>query len=345
MASSLWEEFKDLFKTNEQKAKEKQEKINSAVHAEEEIIGQLKALEDEYNASLPKDDDTYDLDALFPKDSGLKEIEYTPRTDEDIVNSAQNQVGYDKKLAKDDVEAKFLSAQKALEEGKSQAKEYLYENYENLAKLYDDLREKAHNDTLKRGLARSSVATTRLDDLSKAQASAVGEQQDKYVAVVADIDENIANLQKEKDTALENVDIRFAVELDNKINDLKAERDKTVKEYEKYNNSVREQNAKYERQRQEDIDDFLKQKEKEKQEAKTQQEEYEKKYGYSGEKLENYAKRYEIAYDFYTSLSPDIAVAALQASPNMKYYLGNMYDKLLSTLKSQSSSSSKQRIF
>ena len=66
-----------------------------------------------------------------------------------------------------------------------------------------------------------------------------------------------------------------------------------------------------------------------------EQQEYESKYGYSGEKLENYSERYRIAYDFYSALSPDIAVDALKASPSMKYYLGNMYDRLLSSLQSK----------
>ena len=76
---------------------------------------------------------------------------------------------------------------------------------------------------------------------------------------------------------------------------------------------------------------------KKKQEKEKEQQEYESKYGYSGEKLENYSERYRIAYDFYSALSPDVAVDALKASPNMKYYLGNLYDKLLSSLQSKNS--------
>lgn len=341
MASSIWEEFKDLFKTEEQKAKEKQEKINNALNAESDVVSKLQELEKEYNDSLPKEEE-YDLEKLFPSDSGLKEIEYTPRSDKDIEKSAKNEISYDKYNARDEVERKFQSAQKALEDGKSEASENLQESYANLAKLYDELRNKAQDDSLKRGMARSSVITTQLNDLSKAHMAAAGAQEKAYLQTVADIDGNIAELQRDRESALENLDIKYAIELDDRINELKAERDATVKEYEKYNNGIREKNAEYAKDREKEIAQFLKDKEKEKLSAQEQQREYEKKYGYSGEKLENYAKRYEIAYDFYKSLSPDIAVAALQASPNMKYYLGEFYSKLLSVLQSDESSQTKR---
>lgn len=342
MASSIWEEFKDLFKTEEQKAKEKQEKINSALNAESDIVSKLQELEKQYTDSLPKDEE-YDLEKLFPSDSGLREIEYTPRSDKDIETSAKNEITYDKYNAKDEVERKFQSAQKALEDGKSAANENLQESYANLAKLYDELRNKAQDDSLKRGMARSSVITSQLNDLSQAHIAAAGDQEKIYLKTVADIDGNIAALQQDRESALENLDVKYAIELDNRINELKAERDATVKEYEKYNNDIREKNAAYAKEREEDIAQFLKNKEKEKLAAEEEQREYEKKYGYSGEKLENYSKRYEIAYDFYKSLSPDIAVAALQASPNMKYYLGEFYEKLLSVL--QTDQTNQKRYF
>ena len=87
--------------------------------------------------------------------------------------------------------------------------------------------------------------------------------------------------------------------------------------------------------REEDIAEFLKNREEERLEREEKQREEERKYGYTGAKQENYAKRYDIAFDFYSSLSPDIAADALAASPSMKYYLGNYYDKLMSALKGE----------
>ena len=152
-----------------------------------------------------------------------------------------------------------------------------------------------------------------------------------------EIDNKIAGLENDKTNALEELDLKYAMELDERIADLKKERDKTVKEYETYNNQVRKQNADYQVKRQSDIEKYLEKREEEKLEAIKKQEENEKKYGYTGEKQDNYAKRYNIALNFYSSLAPEIAADALAASPNMKYYLGLYYDKLLNALKSSSS--------
>ena len=81
--------------------------------------------------------------------------------------------------------------------------------------------------------------------------------------------------------------------------------------------------------------EYIKDKEEEKRKAEDAQIKHENKYGYTGAKQENYSKRYDIAYDFYSSLSPDIAADALEASPNMKYYLGAYYNKLLDSLKNK----------
>ena len=86
--------------------------------------------------------------------------------------------------------------------------------------------------------------------------------------------------------------------------------------------------------------DFLAEREKERLEREEQQRREEAEFGYRGAKQETYAERYNIALDFYTSLSPDIAADALAASPSMKYYLGNYYDKLLGVLRGDNSATS-----
>lgn len=344
MASSFWEEFKDLFKTEEQKAKEKQDKVNSALDAENAVVEKLKQLEDEYNATLPKDEE-YDLEKLFPTESGLKEIEYTPKSNSELRLEAERETNAKKQADQMSVEDKFQSAQRALEGDKTQADNNLKQGYENLAKLYDELRERAQKDAIQRGVARSSILTSNIEDIDRAQSEDRLQAELKYRTAIEDIDSSIEELNNQKENALGQLDLKYATEIEKRINELKNDRDKTVLQYEKYNNSVREKNAKYEAEREKNIAEFLKDKEKEKAQEEKDRIAYEKKYGYSGEKQENYVKRYQIAYEFYTSLSPDIAFSALQASPNMKYYLGEYYNKLYSTLKNASSEKEKARYF
>ena len=342
MASSIWDEFKDLFKTDKQLEEERQRKINDALAKENDVVEKLKELEKQYNDSLPKEE-TPDLESLFPKESGLKEIEYTPRSDEDITESARKETAYASGVKKNEIENNYAKAISALEGDKNAAKESLGESYANLEKLYAQLKENSLNDSIKRGMARSSVANNNLSALDTAHIGAASEIEKNYGDVVAKINGNISALEKEKDDALYELDLKSARELDERIRKLKDERDKTVEEYEKYNNEVRAKNEAYAVEREEKIADYLKQREKEKQEKEKETQAYEKENGYSGEKLDNYSERYKIAYDFYSALSPDVAVDALKASPNMKYYLGVYYDKLLSSL--QSREGAKKRYF
>lgn len=67
MAKSIWDEFKDLFKTDSEKAEEKQNQIKDALEREKEILDRLSELEQQYKDSLPKEEEP-DLDALFPTD-------------------------------------------------------------------------------------------------------------------------------------------------------------------------------------------------------------------------------------------------------------------------------------
>lgn len=338
MTTSIWDEIKDLFKTDKQLEEERQRKINDALNAENSVVDKLKELEKQYNDSLPKEE-APDLDALFPKDSGLKEIEYTPRSDEDIVSAAMKENAYDKGVKKSQIEDKYAKAIDALEGDKKSAKQNLTESYANLEKLYSQLRENSLNDSIKRGMARSSVASDKLSALDSAHVGAAGDIERGYAESVAKIDGDISALEKELGGALDQLDVKSASELEDRIQKLKDERDAKVKEYEKYNNEVRVKNDKYALERENKIADYLAQKEKEKAEKDKAQQAYEKENGYSGEKLDNYSKRYRLAYDFYSSLSPDVAVDALKASPNMKYYLGVYYDKLMSSLKTRANTS------
>ncbi|MDE6302645.1 MAG: hypothetical protein K2M36_03545, partial [Clostridia bacterium] len=233
--------------------------------------------------------------------------------------------------------SKYEAQKSALEKSRAKADENLKSGYEQLGELYDQLRKRTENDALKRGLARSSIVSSQLGDLNAARMKGAGELQASYNSTVSDIDGSIEKLEAEKDIALENLDIKYAVELENRIKELTEKRDKTAAEYEKYNADVRKKNKEYAIKRQEDMTAYATQLEKDKLAAQEAQEKYEKKYGLSGAKQENYAKRYDIAFEFYSSLSPDIAADALQASPNMQYYLGTYYyNTLLKALQSNS---------
>lgn len=209
MASSFWEEFKDLFKTDKQLEQERQQKINDALNAEKDLSAKLAELDKQYQDSLPKEEKP-DVDALFPKDNQLKEIEYTPASDEDLISSAQKEIDASKSTSKNNIDARYEKAIEALEDNKKSAKNNLANSYENLSKLYSELKEKANNDSLRRGMARSSVATNRVDALDKEYIESATQAEKSYMATLASIDDSLAALAREKDVALEELDLKSA---------------------------------------------------------------------------------------------------------------------------------------
>lgn len=344
MAKDLWDEIKDLFKTDSQRAEEKQREIGDALEKEKDILEELAALEKEYNDSLPKEEEI-DLEKLFPSNLGLKELEYEAESNDSIAARASEENEYGKQKALNALNGKYDAQTSALNDSRQQAGQTLHDSYKQLEKLYDDLRKRTENDVLKRGLARSSIATSQLSDLDVAKLSGAAELQKSYNATVNGIDSKINELEAGRETALQELDLKYAIELDQRIAELKEERDKTVLEYEKYNADIRRQNEDYAKKRESDVAAYLKTKEENKRKAEEEKAELEKKYGYTGEKQENYARRYDVAYEFYSSLSPEIAAEALAASPNMKYYLGVYYDKLMKVLKNAAAQGSQKIIY
>ena len=59
------------------------------------------------------------------------------------------------------------------------------------------LKEKANDDSIKRGMARSSVATDRIDALDQSHVQSATEAEKAYIGAVAKIDEEISKLQRD----------------------------------------------------------------------------------------------------------------------------------------------------
>lgn len=336
--SGFWEDFKDIFKSKSRKEEEKQQKVSDVLQSENELVSKLAELEEAYKSSLPKTEKP-NLEELFPTSLGLEKLIYDAPTDDELEERAQAAVDYEKTAAKNKLDDSLKTAADKLSSQEKSAEKNLQDSYKELESLYTDLKKKAENNSIKRGMARSSVIIGQLGNLDSAHMASAGEVEAAYNEIISSINYEIASLKEKKEKAYDELDLKYAVELDKKITSLKSERDKTVADYQKYNNTIAEKETKYTGQRESDIAAYLKQLESDRLKSESEKREYEAQYGYRGAKQENYSQRYDLAYEFYASLSPDIAAAALEASPNMRYYLGNYYDKLLSVLTNDSSSS------
>ena len=330
---SFWEELKDAFKTKSERDEERSEALKDARDQEQDLVGQLEELEKEYQAYLDGQEEEIDLDALFPPTLGLQKIEYTPESDESIVNRATTEVDAKKATDVSKAENKYSSKMKEVSEDKWSATEKKAEKDKEIDTLFADKRQKQKSDSVKRGMARGSVLTSLIDEISADEARSEQEVEDAYMATIDNLNKEMEALSLEREKAMNELDLKYASQLKDKIAELKEDRDEIVAKYTKYNNNVDEKELKYQKQRQEDIEKYITEQREEKAKEAEKQRQYEKEHGYSGEKLRNYSERYVLAFNFYMSLEPDIAIEALKSSPNMKFYLGNYYDQLMNELK------------
>jgi DNA repair exonuclease SbcCD ATPase subunit len=329
----LWDEIKDAFKTKSERDEERAEDLKNALEQERGLTEQLEELEKQYQEYLNSQKEEIDLDAIFPPTLGLEKIEFTPESDQSIQNRANEEIIADKTKDVIKTENKYGEKIDGVQDELDSADANRINKQEEIDELYAELQRRQKNDSIKRGMARGSVLSSLSKDLERDEQASINQVEKEFFEKAQKLNEELEALSSEQEKALNELDLHYAAELSEKIAKLKEERDALSAKYTKFNNSVDEKEAKYQIERQKDIDKYLDDKRKEEAKLKEEQRAYEEKYGYSGEKLKNYSERYKLAFDFYMSLSADIAVDALKASPNMKFYLGNYYDKLMDELK------------
>ena len=145
---------------------------------------------------------------------------------------------------------------------------------------------------------------------------------------IGELDAQIAKLQGEANTAIQQLDLSYAQKLDSEIERLLDKRKKEVDSIDKYNNTLKEKEAKYIEDRAKAIEYQLAKRIKDELYIQNM----ENKYGFAGAKKENYQKRYAIAYDYYSSLPQDAAMQMLQNNKDLERYLGSYYGRLITEI-------------
>ena len=230
--------------SDEKKKKEnaKDEKVangknGSADLEKEEIYKKLDKIDEDYNSN---EDRTYGT-TLVPS---LKEKTYNPQSDDEIKSIAENEYFIENKAKKqkltDDAETKKNAYLKEISDIENQEKED--ENRVNSA--YERAKENASNESIKRGIARSSIVSEQLKELDEAKISDIENLIKDKKQSVESVNEKISKLSDELSSALNDLDIETAVNINKRIAELKSEREKREDEVLEYNNAIKEKRAK-----------------------------------------------------------------------------------------------------
>lgn len=169
---------------------------------------------------------------------------YDAPTDEDIVSGATQAVEADKAERAAVLQSAAEKKNRAYEKSKQ---EIIQAADESAAKIKADASaagQEAENQALKRGIARSSIIAEELNAIDKAAIEASGEVYKKAQSGIADAEMKISDLETELQDALDNLDVKTAVELNEQIKKLKAERDEKISKTEENNAKEREKEVK-----------------------------------------------------------------------------------------------------
>ena len=300
------------------------------IDGENELLDQLQKIDEEYKNNVKYDpaEGYEDLSDLLPEEQTFEYLKYEGDDEDTIRNNTKEK--YDGLL--DDEKKKVndeLDTKTAVVENKKDATKAEYsQKQEQVDKDYDEFQKALEQELVKKGLYRSSIKQGQTYANEQARAWESGELSTKRDIDVKKLDSEIEKLKGEAKTALQQLDISYASKLDKEIERLIDKRNKEVESIDKYNNTLKEKETKYIEDRVKAIENQLAKRIKDELEIQN----LENKYGYAGEKKENYQKRYDLAYEYYTSLPSDVALQMLQDNKKLENYLGAYYGRLITAI-------------
>lgn len=179
----------------------------------------------------------------------LDNMEYTPATDAEIADAAKTELDESRRKGEQAVRDKNAEEAKTFSAQRENYEKALSGALDSLARRYDAAVESANNDAVKRGLARSSIAAVNRGEIESEYLKQNTEIAETYGKKLSELDAEISALDGKLKTALDDFNLSYATRLDARINELKAERDRKTESVIKYNNEVRQKQAKLDEDR------------------------------------------------------------------------------------------------
>ena len=184
---------------------------------------------------------------------------------------------------------------------------------------YENAKENAKNDAIKRGLARSSIVVNTLSNLDAKKLSSLSELENSKNEKIEALNAQKSTLEQEKQNALNSFNLTYAIKLQDEIDSITSEIEKNRQSVIKYNNEIEQLQAKWEKQRQDDEYDKT-----------TNLAKLVSQYGTSVFDILKRNEKYAIASEYFAGLSKEDAINEITNNSEYKTALGTAnYNKLL----------------
>ena len=176
----------------------------------------------------------------------LKKLDDIEINNEKIKEQATNELKEYKNSAIDKIKQESELKKDELNQNKESLKASLDESVSSLNSYYNNAKEQASNDALKRGLSRSSIVINKLDAFTNDQLNNFNKLNEEYVSSINSINFELNTLESQKQKALSDFDIEYAYKLNEKISKLTEDLNEKQAEVVKYNNDIAQIEADYE---------------------------------------------------------------------------------------------------
>lgn len=315
------------YKFSDEDEKRILEQIDSAKSQKESdtsLSNKFSQIDDKYDMS-------FDTNSKNENDSSIKfeKLDNVEINQDKIKKDAENSLAEEKKNEINSIIKEAENTKNDITASIQNVKTSAQTQKDNLDKLYEERKEVASDEALKRGLGRSSIIINQIDAFEK-------DKIDEYMAIdkelssaINSLNAQLGELETNKQKALSDYDIAYAVKLNEKIKEINDELYQKQQEVIKYNNEIAEKEAEYNLS-------------KEKQDASIKNDlisqqldvaEFIEKYGINALYSLKYQDKFDVALDYFNNI--DKATALNELKNNATYYkeqLGNKYYDLLARM-------------
>lgn len=179
------------------------------------------------------------------EEPSLERLEQIELNEDDIRKQAENSLLEYKNSSVSKIESDVKEKENMLNQNLEDLDKSKEESKVEIANYYDNIREISSNDALKRGLARSSIVINQLDAFNNDELNTYKALEKDYNEKIDEINFELNSLNQQKEQALADFDIAYAVKLNDQINTLTNSLLEKQTEIIKYNNEISEKEKDY----------------------------------------------------------------------------------------------------
>lgn len=177
-----------------------------------------------------------------------KYLKENATSDEELEKRVTDKVLQNKENTAMDLKKQNNDKKVAIESEKQSEYENLQNDKQKINQTYETAKENANNQAIKRGIGRSSIIFNMLKDYDLGKIKSIESRENTFRETSEKLNDEIKKLDESLSTALKKLDMESAIEINEKLDKLKSERDEYNKEVIKYNNTVNQNLAEYKRQ-------------------------------------------------------------------------------------------------